>query len=853
MRKWVKKTGGIILSAAMIIGAAGVMPEGTLNGFCVTAEAAASYTVNNGVLISATGVSGDVVIPANLGITAIKTGLFSGNTSITSLVLPEGFEIIAGSAFSGCSNMKSVTFPSTLKSIGKSAFSGCKSLTDLDLPEGMTELAESSFEGCSGIKTVTIPSTVEAIGKKAFYQCTGITGATIQEGTTKIGNSSFQRCTNLKTLKIPASVTLIGSSALSQTGLTDIFYDGSENRWNSITIESNNLSGVAIHYSQNQEPTVDYISAIPEQTYTGSALTPEVTVMSGNTVLVSGKDYTVSYSNNINVGTATVTVTGKGSYIGTITGTFVIAARRIENCTVSDAVFDTYTSATGAAAASGCIYSGNENRAYSHMLSDGNTVLREGTDYTVSYSNNINVGTAVMTFTGKGNYKGTLNYYFVITPLSVSALTISEIADQTFTGSAITPAPTVKHGSKVLVSGTDYTTAYSNNVNVGTATVKITGKGNYTDTATVRFTIKAAAVRSPKVTAVPGDGKATLTWNAIDGAERYAAYIVESDGTLKALATRLTDTSYTASKLTNGTTYKFLVRAYVNGKWTDYDNNDIGTCTLPAPAAKPVVTATPGDAQVILRWNAIDSAERYAVYCIDPTGTTAAAKCLTSKLTATTLTVSKLTNGVTYKFYVRAYVNGKWTAFDESDYVNATPVSSVVKPTVEVIPADKQVTLTWDAIDGAEKYAVYMVQDDGTLKALATRLTDTEYTIKKLTNHTAYKFLVRAYVNGKWTKYDESDYVNATPAALKPLVRTSAYDGMVTLRWGEVDNATKYAAYIVNNDGSLTCVSSKITNIKYTIKKLTNGTAYRFLVRAYVNGSWTKYTERDIVSATPKA
>ena len=271
--------------------------------------------------------------------------------------------------------------------------------------------------------------------------------------------------------------------------------------------------------------------------------------------------------------------------------------------------------------------------------------------------------------------------------------------------------------------------------------------------------------------------------------------------------------------------------------------------TVKEKTTKPKAAAAAGDEQVTLTWNDIGAA-KYAVYIVNADGTL---KALSTKLTGTAYTAKKLTGGTQYTFLVRAYVNGKWTAYSSSDYVKATPFSSVVKPTVEVIPADKQVTLTWDAIDGATKYAVYRLQDDGTLKALATKLTDTEYTVKKLVNHTEYQFLVRAYVNGKWTKYSANDYVYATPAALKPLVRTSAYDGMVTLRWGEVDNATKYAAYIVNNDGSLTCVSSKITNIKYTIKKLTNGTAYRFLVRAYVNGSWTKYTERDIVSATPKA
>ncbi len=66
------------------------------------------------------------------------------------------------------------------------------------------------------------------------------------------------------------------------------------------------------------------IDEIPDQTYTGSAITPVVTVKDGETTLEKGTEYTVTYSNNTNVGTATVTVTGIGNYSGTITTTFNI-------------------------------------------------------------------------------------------------------------------------------------------------------------------------------------------------------------------------------------------------------------------------------------------------------------------------------------------------------------------------------------------------------------------------------------------------------------------------------------------------------------------------------------------------
>jgi hypothetical protein len=222
------------------------------------------------------------------------------------------------------------------------------------------------------------------------------------------------------------------------------------------------------------------ISPIAAVTYNGSEQTPAVTVIDGGTPLSEGTDYTVSYSNNINVGTATVTITGKGNYKGTMTTTFTINAKNASNLTISSIASRVYTGTA---------------QTPSVTVKDGSTTLTNGTDYTVSYSNNINVGTAIVTVTGKGNYTGAKTTTFTIYGRSASSyFTISSIASVTYSGLAQTPSVTVKDGSKTLTEGTDYTVSYSNNINVGTATVTVTGKGNYTGTKTANFTIQKASL-----------------------------------------------------------------------------------------------------------------------------------------------------------------------------------------------------------------------------------------------------------------------------------------------------------------------------------------------------------------------
>ena len=124
-------------------------------------------------------------------------------------------------------------------------------------------------------------------------------------------------------------------------------------------------------------------------------------------------------------------------------------------------------------------------------IKDGNKVLVKNIDYTLTYQNNTNVGTATVTIMGKGNYQGSTTVTFQITPKSINTVGINSIADQTYRSTPITPDVSIKDGNRVLVKDVDYTLAYTNNVNVGGATVTITGKGNYKDTKTMTFRINA--------------------------------------------------------------------------------------------------------------------------------------------------------------------------------------------------------------------------------------------------------------------------------------------------------------------------------------------------------------------------
>jgi gliding motility-associated-like protein len=239
------------------------------------------------------------------------------------------------------------------------------------------------------------------------------------------------------------------------------------------------------------------IDTIANQTFTGAAITPLVVVKDGNTTLFLGTDYTVAYTSNTNVGTATVTITGVGNYAGTRTQTFTIIAKAASTLSIDVIANQTYT---GSAITPTVV------------VKDGNTNLTLGTDYTVAYTSNTNVGTATVIITGIGNYTGTKTQTFTIIAKAASTLSIDTIANQTFTGAAITPLVVVKDGNTTLFLGTDYTVAHTSNTNVGTATVTITGVGNYTGTKTQTFTIVAKAASTLSIDVITNQ---TYTGSAI--------------------------------------------------------------------------------------------------------------------------------------------------------------------------------------------------------------------------------------------------------------------------------------------------------------------------------------------------
>lgn len=213
--------------------------------------------------------------------------------------------------------------------------------------------------------------------------------------------------------------------------------------------------------------------------YTGNELTQTVTVTVGGKELTKDTDYTVTGLTGTEPGSYPVTVTGTGNYTGEVTKSFTISKAQISSAAI------TYDAGPYG-------YTGKEWKP-EVAVSFNDAALTADTDYTVSYENNINAGTAKIIITGIGDhFTGSTEKTFTINSAEISGCTFAPIADVTYNTKAHTPEVTVAISGRTLEADKDYTVSYASNVNAGTATVTVTGKGNFTGSANTTFTIAKA-------------------------------------------------------------------------------------------------------------------------------------------------------------------------------------------------------------------------------------------------------------------------------------------------------------------------------------------------------------------------
>ena len=453
-----------------------------------------------------------VVFPDSL--TSIPRAFCRSVSALEEVKLPANLKIISNASFSECTNLKTIDLPDTVTEIGAFAFADCTSLKDFTIPDGIKSIGEEAFYN-SGITSLVVPESVETIDKLAFSHMANLTNATFPAGC----GITFSDCKNLKTAKITGNPTVIDNYMFYECSqLTDFEIPGSVKKigyaafYNTALKEAVIPAGVteiddwAFGECQNLEKAMlpDGLKSIGEAAFyecpelTDSNIPDSVTTLGG---------YAFSCCPKLKDMTIPDTIDNFGECVFEDTPGVTIDTSRKYFIPTVDGIKD-------------LSYTGSEITQPDMEITVNGMTLKEDSDYEVSYSSNTEIGTATMDINFKGQYVGHLTRTFNVVQIEMSDenITVTGIHNTRYTGKKIVMSKlAVQAGGRTLTPGTDYTVAYKNNLNPGTAEITIAGKGNYTGTVVKTFNILilkgstyTVGTMKYKVTNAATNGKGTV-------------------------------------------------------------------------------------------------------------------------------------------------------------------------------------------------------------------------------------------------------------------------------------------------------------------------------------------------------
>ena len=399
------------------------------------------------------GSASDLVVPSTINgkkVTSIDFA-FPGNTKLVSIKLPDSVTSITSQSFQYCTNLKSISFGKSLEEIGWISFIECTSLTNLIFPDNLKTIGSAAFASCVSLKSINFSdkSKLKYLYDEAFADCKKLSDVKIPSNVEFIGMGTFSGCESLKSITIPKKTIGINSYAFNGCkNLSSIFIKNPNCHIYGCSADDTNYDGSA---------TISSTATI--YGYKNSTAQKYATKYNRKFVAVDG--YNCSKNNHC--------------YINTVTG---------KSCIICGQCSHTWNSGKITKAAT-CTATGIKTYTCTNCgETKTETIKATGHSYktTVTQATTSKNGSSVTKCTKCGTVsKNTAIAYPKTVTLSATAYT--------YDGKAKKPTVTVKDNAGKTIAASNYTVAYSNNTNVGTATVKVTFKGNYSGSFSKTFKI----------------------------------------------------------------------------------------------------------------------------------------------------------------------------------------------------------------------------------------------------------------------------------------------------------------------------------------------------------------------------
>lgn len=671
-----------------------------------------------------------------------ESAFYYCRSALESVVLPESLTTIEGGAFGYCTALKEVQISKNLSDVSAFAFSNCDKLEkfivdeenpyfcDIDgvlfskdkktlvcypegkegvtysVPDGVTDIGKGAFSGNYVLESVTLPDSLLNIGNGAFYKCK-LGTIDLPEGLLSIGNHAFGYG-NIKEIVFPESLETIGNRAFESCDLTEVAipsnvkYIGSTafsfcEKLERITVDEANeyycSDSFGVLYNKDKSELIKYPDGITASAYV---------IFDGVSSIAEEAVYDTKFLKTITIPTSVKKISRYG----------ICSSSFIDVC--YKGTKEQWDAIDIAAGGTGW------HKATLHYNSNHEIIGRPESVTAIVYGRGLILEwTRVPDVYGYRVYMKTENGW-------------KHLGDTTFTYFRVS----------LLEPLTEYTFA----VRAGR---KIDGKNVLSDTYTV-FTTKTVVSAPANLKATQTTSEIKLTWTPSEGATGYRIYrqIVKGpwNGTFwvgydyewEVVVSSVTTNSCTIKNLKPGHTETYAVRPYTkNGsevKWYEYTT--IETATKPP---KTKVSAIQNTTAIKLSWEKSPTSY-YRIYYKSGNKWKVAKEEVGNSYHIFT----DLKPGSKYTFAVRPYIeiDGVYIWGEHTEFTTATKPAAVSAKVTS--PSKSKLTLTWNAVSGAEGYQVFYKTGNGAYKYYNTYSNVKNLTFTGLKSGTKYTFAVRA-------------------------------------------------------------------------------------------------------------